>query len=245
MNLKDINFSLWCDFIERDFLKSGFRELVDNEVVNGATSNPAIFKAAITSSPAYREDIKRLSGKTPKEIYEELACEDIKNSATILEPLYKKGDDGFVSIEIDPTLCDDAKASIEEGKRLFKKIGKANVMIKVPATEAGYEVAEELLSSGVNVNITLIFSPYQAKKSLDAIKRAWQRIETGRSFPYVVISIFVSRFDRKLDTILLNKNIKPSLTGIYNASKIYNMIKSTNLINTRALFASTGVKGEN
>jgi len=245
MDLKDINFSLWCDFIERDFLKSGFKELVENGVVNGATSNPAIFKAAITSSPAYKEDIKRLSDKTPKEIYEELACKDIKDAATILEPLYKKGDDGFISIEIDPTLCDDAKASIEEGKRLYKKIGKDNVMIKVPATEAGYEVIEELLKDGINVNITLIFSPLQTKKSLDAIKRAWQQMDTLKNFPQVVISVFVSRFDRKLDETLLNKNIKSSLTGIYNATKIYNMIESAKLINVRTLFASTGVKGDN
>ncbi len=245
MDLKDINFSLWCDFIERDFLKSGFKELVENGVVNGATSNPAIFKAAITSSPAYKEDIKRLSDKTPKEIYEELACKDIKDAATILEPLYKKGDDGFISIEIDPTLCDDAKASIEEGKRLYKKIGKDNVMIKVPATEAGYEAIEELLKDGINVNITLIFSPLQTKKSLDAIKRAWQQMDTLKNFPQVVISVFVSRFDRKLDETLLNKNIKPSLTGIYNATKIYNMIESAKLINVRTLFASTGVKGDN
>ena len=245
MNLKDINFSLWCDFIERDFLKGGFKELVENGTVNGATSNPAIFKAAIINSPSYKEDIKELSNKTPKEIYEELACKDIKDAATILEPLYKKGDDGFISIEIDPTLCDDAKASIEEGKRLYKKIGKENVMIKVPATEAGYEVIEELLKEGINVNVTLIFSPLQTKKSLDAINRAWQKIGKDKNFPQVVISVFVSRFDRKLDEILLSRNIKPALTGIFNATKIYNIIESAKIINVRTLFASTGVKSDN
>ena len=166
-------------------------------------------------------------------------------AADILEPLYEKGDDGFISIEIDPRLCDDSKESTKEGIRLFEKIGKKNVMIKVPATEAGYEVIEELVSNGINVNVTLVFSPLQAKLSLQAIKRAHQKITTGKDFPQVVISVFVSRLDRKLDNILLEKNIKTSLTGIYNASKIYNMIESQNIINVRTLFASTGVKGDN
>ncbi len=245
MFLEDIKFSLWCDFVERNFLQNEFKKLIDNGVVNGATSNPAIFKEAILNSPVYKAEIKKLSSKSAKEIYEELACEDIKLAADILEPLYEKGDDGFISIEIDPRLCDDSKESTKEGIRLFEKIGKKNVMIKVPATEAGYEVIEELVSNGINVNVTLVFSPLQAKLSLQAIKRAHQKITTGKDFPQVVISVFVSRFDRKLDNILLEKNIKTSLTGIYNASKIYNMIESQNIINVRTLFASTGVKGDN
>ena len=245
MFLKDIDFSLWCDFVERNFLQNEFKKLIDNGVVNGATSNPAIFKEAILNSPVYKAEIKKLENLSAKEIYEEIACEDIKVAADILEPLYEKGDDGFISIEIDPRLCDDAKESIKEGIRLYEKIGKKNVMIKVPATEAGYEVIEELVSNGINVNVTLVFSPLQAKLSLQAIKRAHQKITTGKEFPQVVISLFVSRFDRKLDTKLSEKNIKTSLTGIYNASKIYNMIESQNIINARTLFASTGVRGDN
>lgn len=245
MFLDDDRFSLWCDFIERGFLQHDFKKLVDKKIVNGATSNPAIFKTSILTSNSYKGDIKKLKGKTPKEIYEELACEDIKEAAKILMPLFKKNDDGFISIEIDPRLCDDAKGSIEEGKRLFEKINSKNVMIKVPATEAGYEVIEELLSSGINVNVTLVFSPTQAKLSLQAIQRGQQKIAKFINFPQTVISVFVSRFDRKLDELLMQKNIKTSLTGIFNASKIYNMIESFNLINVRTLFASTGVKGDN
>lgn len=244
MFVEDIKFSLWCDFVERSFLQNEFKELIGNGVVNGATSNPAIFKEAILNSPIYKAEVKKLGNLSAKEIYEELACEDIKAAADILEPLYEKNDDGFISIEIDPRLCDDAKESIEEGKRLFEKIGKKNVMIKVPATEAGYEVIEELVSEGINVNITLVFSPLQAKLSLQAIKRAHQKIKAGKDFPQVVISVFVSRFDRKLDSRLIEKNIKPSLTGIYNATKIYNIIEEQHIINVRTLFASTGVKGD-
>ena len=243
MFLEDIKFSLWCDFVERSFLQNEFKKLIDNSVVNGATSNPAIFKEAILNSPIYKNEIKKLSSKSAKEIYEELACEDIKLAADILEPLYEKDDDGFISIEIDPRLCDDAKGSIEEGKRLYEKIGKKNVMIKVPATNAGYEVIEELVGEGINVNVTLVFSPLQTKLSLQAIKRGQQKMGVGKDLPQVVISVFVSRFDRKLDSKLSEKNIKTSLTGIFNASKIYNMIENQHIINTRTLFASTGVKG--
>ena len=244
MFLEDIKFSLWCDFIERSFLQSGFKKLLNDGVINGATSNPAIFKEAILNSSIYKNEIKKLSSSSAKEIYEELACEDIRMAADILEPFYEKDDDGFISIEIDPRLCDNAKESTEEGKRLYEKIGKKNVMIKVPATQAGYEVIEELVGEGINVNVTLVFSPLQAKLSLQAIKRGQQKISVGKNLPQVVISVFVSRFDRKLDSILLKKNIKTSLTGIFNATKIYNMIEDQHIINTRTLFASTGVKGD-
>ncbi len=242
MFLNDIKFSLWCDFIERSFLENEFKDLITQKIVNGATSNPAIFKNAILTSQSYKEDIEKLKNKNPKEIYEELACKDIKKAAEILYPLYEKGDDGFISIEIDPRLCDNAQESIKEGKRLFEKIGKRNVMIKVPATQAGYEIIETLIGEGINVNITLVFSPLQAQLSLQAIKKGKQKLKADKKSPQVVISVFVSRFDRKLDKKLLEKNIKPSLTGILNAGKIYNMIEGENIANVRTLFASTGVK---
>jgi len=246
MFLEEYRFSLWCDFVERNFLENEFGELIEKNIVNGATSNPAIFKSAILTSPSYKSDIEKLKGenKSPKEIYEELACKDIKKAADILLPLYENGDDGFISIEIDPRLCDDAKESIKEGKRLFEKIARENVMIKVPATEAGYKVIEELVANGIHVNVTLVFSPKQAKLALDAVKKGQKRIINGIDFPKVVISVFVSRFDRKLDKVLLGKNIRSGLTGIYNATKIYNLIESQKVINVRTLFASTGVKGD-
>ncbi len=244
MFLEKFRFSLWCDFVERNFLKNDFKKLIEKNIVNGATSNPAIFKSAILTSPSYKDEIEKLKDLEPKEIYEELACEDIKTAADIMFPLYENGDDGFISIEIDPRLCDDAQKSIEEGKRLSRKIARENVMIKVPATEAGYEVIESLVAEGIHVNVTLVFSPLQAKLALEAVKKGQKRITQGVDFPKVVISVFVSRFDRKLDKLLLEKNIKGGLTGIYNASKIYNMIESQNIINVRTLFASTGVKGD-
>ena len=236
MYIPQIKFSLWADFIERSFLEEKFKELIAQNIVNGATSNPAIFKEAILNSPAYKEQLATLSGDA-KEKYEALAVADIKRACEILLPLYEKGDDGFASIEVDPRLANDAPSTVKEAHRLLKMIDMPNVMIKVPATEAGFEAMAELVGDGVHVNATLIFSPEQAKGCLEAFERGFAN--GVRS--HTVISIFVSRFDRKLDASL-PENLRGK-TGIMNAARIYNMIEAKGLPNTRALFASTGVKG--
>lgn len=237
-NLINQGFSLWCDFIERDFLKTKFKTLIDEGKILGATSNPSIFANAFKNSPAYQEQIQSLQDKDAKEIYETLAIEDIQTSARLLRPLWEQNkDNGYISIEIDPLFCDDAKASIQEGKRLFQRIGESNVMIKVPATEAGFEVMEELLANNISINATLIFSPTQAQKCLDAFKRARERGGSGKS----VISVFVSRLDRCVDS-QLESSLQAKL-GIANAKHIYNLIENFGDKDTRTLFASTGVKG--
>ncbi len=232
------NFSLWCDFVERDFLKGEFIELLDSKVFNGATSNPAIFKSAFLTSSAYKEDREKLKNLDAKEIYEKLAIEDIKRAADTMLPLYKNNNDGFISIEVDPTLCDDSEGTIKEGKRLFKEIARENVMIKIPATKAGYVAMEELMRCDINVNATLIFSPDQAKGCMEAFKRA------NNLNPKGVVSVFVSRFDGKLDKQIENLGMQTAKVGIYNATKIYDLIESYNLPNIRTLFASTGIKSE-
>ena len=241
MYIKDLQFSLWADFIERDYLDNEFKDLINSGVINGATSNPAIFKNAILNSAAYKEQLESLKDLTPKEKYEAVAIFDIKKAADILKPLYDKGDDGYVSIEVDPFLCDDSKATIAEGKRLFSEIGRDNVMIKVPATEAGYIAMQELSASGIPVNATLIFKKSQAiacAKAFEAgVKRNGSKVDT-------VISIFVSRIDRALDNKLSDNNIDVALSGIYNTADIYDEIQKLNVEGCRALFASTGVKDD-
>ena len=243
MYVEDLKFSLWCDFVERSFLDGEFVELLEKKIVNGATSNPAIFKSAILTSRAYKDDIKALAGKSAKEKYEVLATKDIKKAAKRLLPLYEKGDDGFISIEVDPFLCDDTQGTIKEGKRLFEQIGMPNVMIKVPATPAGYEAMSALMSMGVNVNATLIFSVGQTQKCLEAFSRG-KNLFKGQKLPNAVISVFVSRFDRKLDKELEKLDLPTAKVGIYNAIKVYELIEGYGLDNVRTLFASTGVKGD-
>jgi len=242
---RDINFSLWLDFVERDFLKNEFSELIEKEIINGATSNPSIFASAITTSPAYKEQLAQLEGKSPKEKYEALAIEDIRLAAQKLRGAYDEGNDGYISIEVDPFLSNDTQGTIEEGKRLFAQIGEPNVMIKVPATNAGYEAMEALLSTGISVNATLVFSPDQAKRCLKKMKHGIDMFEAdGGRRVQAVISVFVSRFDRLLDEDLACEGIDVSKTGIYNAAKIYNLIEKNHSPSIKTLFASTGVKGD-
>ncbi|WP_034583417.1 transaldolase [Helicobacter pametensis] len=236
--LQNQGFSLWCDFIERDFLKQRFSTLIQEGKIFGATSNPSIFAQSFKTSPAYKEEIASLQHKNAKEIYETLAIADIKSAAKLLYPLYERDcDNGYVSIEIDPLFCDDAQASIQEGRRLFDEINEPNVMIKVPATQAGYEVMEELLTQNIPINATLVFSPSQALECAQAFRRARDKGGIGKS----VISVFVSRLDRATNT-LLPPHLQNKL-GITNAKHIYNLIEGLGDHNTRTLFASTGVKG--
>lgn len=239
MYIKDLKFSLWADFIERDYLDNEFKDLINDGTINGATSNPAIFKNAILNSPAYKEQLSALEGLSPKEKYEAVAIFDIKKAADILNPLFEKGDDGYVSIEVDPFLSNDAVATTLEGKRLFNSINRKNIMIKVPATPAGYIAMEELTACGIPVNATLIFKKEQAiscaKAFESGIKRHANTVNT-------VISIFVSRVDRALDAKLLENGIDVALSGIYNSADIYKTIEEMQVPGCRTLFASTGVK---
>jgi len=244
MSLKEnINFSLWCDFIERDFLEGEFQNLINNNIIQGATSNPAIFEQAISNSLAYEQQINMLQANDAKKIYEELAITDIKRAAKLLMPLYRvENNDGFISIEVDPQLCDDMMGTIEEGVRLHTQIGQDNVMIKVPATEAGYGAMKELTSMGICVNATLIFSPEQAIKCAQALDEGIKKSSNGTK---AVISIFVSRFDRMCDEKFASKGLEKAKLGIINATKCYHEINKFNNENIRTLFASTGVKGGN
>lgn len=240
MYLEDEKFALWVDFIERAFIKSRMQELIDAKIINGATSNPAIFKSAFLSSPAYKEDIVNRKGSmSSKELYESLAIEDIAMAADVLRPLYDRGDDGFVSIEVDPHLANDAKGTIEEGRRLYKSINRPNVMIKVPATEAGYEAMEALIAEGISVNATLIFSLDEALSCAKAFEKGQAKTSAE---PKSVISVFVSRIDRMIDAKL--PQAYQGKAGIANAAAIYAEVEKLGVKNNRTLFASTGVKGD-
>ena len=238
------NFSLWCDFIESDFLDGDFKKFIANGDFNGATSNPSIFKNAITTNEKYREASKNLENKTPKQKYEILAMRDIRRAAEIMLRNFCEGDDGFISIEVDPNLM-SSKEIYKEGKRLYSAIGMPNVTIKVPATKEGIDAMSDLIEKGINVNATLIFSPEQTKECLSAMKKGTKKFQKrfpNANLPKCVISIFVSRFDKILDAKFEEFGLEKAKFGIYNATLCYEEIQNANLKNVRALFASTGVK---
>jgi len=239
---KDINFSLWCDFIERDFLEGQFKDLISDEIIHGATSNPAIFASSIMNSSAYKQQLVMLQANNAKTIYEELAIKDIKRAAELLEPLHDENyNDGFISLEVDPSLFNDAQGTIEEGIRLFTSLGKDNVMIKVPATDAGFVAMTALTSQGIHVNATLIFSPQQAR---DAARALGEGIKASNRDTKAVVSIFVSRFDRLCDLKFAGRSLPKAKLGIINATKCYHEINNFRNKNIRTLFASTSVKGD-
>jgi len=242
---RSLGFSLWLDFVEREYLQRDFGALIEQGVINGATSNPSIFAAAITSSPAYKAQLESLKEESPKAKYEALAIEDIRTAAKALRGVYDAGSDGYISIEVDPFLSKDTEGTVAEGRRLFEAIGEPNVMVKVPATHAGYEAMRQLLSEGISVNATLIFSPDQAKRTLKAMQEGIEIAHShGKGRVNGVVSVFVSRFDRLLDSDLAGEGIEVSKTGIYNAAHIYNLIENAEVPHIRTLFASTGVKGD-
>jgi len=198
----------WLDFIERDLLTGGgLEKLVASDGVRGVTSNPSIFKAAITGSESYDADIDAFLKAHPEAsteaLYEALAITDIQMAADILAPVYESsmGTDGFVSLEVSPHLAHDPVGTEAEAHRLWKAVDRPNLMIKVPATAAGIPAIENLIAAGINVNATLMFS----LADYEAVATAFLRGLKRRSDPSGVASVasfFVSRVDSKVDAAL-------------------------------------------
>ena len=204
--LHKLGQSVWYDNIRRGLLTSGELAKLIVQGVTGVTSNPTIFEKAISGSHDYDETLRSLiaEGKEIKEIYEALAVEDIRAAADLLLPVYDRtgGRDGFVSMEVSPTLAHDTAGTIEEAHRLFRAIGWPNVMIKVPATLAGIPAIERLIGDGVNVNVTLIFSVARYGKVANAYLAGLERrAREGEAIDQVasVASFFVSRIDSLVD----------------------------------------------
>src|ERR1700690_2545433 len=163
--IADLGQSLWIDNISRSMITSGKLKLLIEKGLRGQTSNPTIFKQAISQSSDYDAKIQQLAenGRSIFEIYDELTIKDVQDAADIFRGVYEstKGLDGYVSLEINPKLGNELESQLREGKRLWQKLNRPNVMIKVPATSNGLGVVEGLIAQGVNVNVTLIFSAEQ------------------------------------------------------------------------------------
>ncbi len=204
--------SFWYDNIQRSIITSGeMQALIDDYGVLGLTSNPAIFEKAITGSADYDADIIALAqrGADANAIYESLAIADIQSAADLLEPIYEQTDglDGYVSLEVSPLLAHDYEGTVSEARRLFKLVGRKNLMVKVPATPAGIPAIQTLIADGININVTLIFS----LDGYEAVARAYlaglkERAMKGQSLNVAsVASFFVSRVDTLVDRLLDEK----------------------------------------
>jgi len=205
--------SFWLDYIRKSLLTSGeLKKYIEQDGLRGMTSNPTIFEKAISSGNEYDADLKKLAlqRKSGVEIFEALSIKDIQKAADILRPVFKSsgGTDGFVSLEVSPNLGYDTEGTIQEAKRLWKKTARPNLMIKVPATQAGIPAIEELLAAGLNINITLLFSVDFYKQVLEAYLKALERrVKKGLPIKQIasVASFFVSRVDTIIDKALDQK----------------------------------------
>jgi transaldolase len=160
--LEGFGQSVWLDYIQRNMIRSGqLKNLIEQFGIRGVTSNPAIFEKAIDGSNDYDDDINQLvrQGKNAQEIYEILTVQDIQEAADVFRPLYDRtqGRDGYVSLEVSPHLAHETEMTIHEAKKLWKKVDRPNVFIKIPATAEGLPAIRQCISEGININITLIF----------------------------------------------------------------------------------------
>ena len=257
--------SPWLDNISRCLIDSGeLEQLVKSGIITGITSNPSIFEKSINSGKCgYPELIKKLASEKLDSftIYDIITREDIKKAAEILLPVFEKtgGNDGFVSIEVPPNIATNVETSISEAQRIFSLIDEKNVLIKIPATKEGLEIIPVLLSQGINVNVTLMFSVNHyiqvANAYIRGIKKA---LENGIDLKNIhsVASIFISRIDtmvdRQLEELIKNTNdssIKEKITnllgkaGVANSKIIFK--KYNNIFDNSNEFAPLKTKGAN
>lgn len=211
LQLQKIGQSIWLDYIRRNLLTSGeLQRLIDEDGLRGMTSNPAIFEKAIAGSTDYTDILEQLHSqrRTASEIYEAIAIRDIQDAADRLLPVYKQTNrrDGYVSLEVSPKLARDTQGSIDEARRLWKAVGRPNVMIKIPGTLEGVPAIQQAISEGININITLLFSQeayVQVAEAFIAGLEAYRGQDIGGIAS--VASFFVSRIDTLADSLLTAK----------------------------------------
>ena len=260
--LSDLGQSVWYDNISRELIQNGgLREIVESGVT-GLTSNPSIFEKAISTSSIYDNDIESLARDdfTEEEIFEALAISDIKAAADLLGDVYHAagGMDGFVSLEVNPHLATDTNGTIEEARKLFGAVDRPNLMIKVPATPAGIPAIKTLISEGINVNVTLIFSRAVYENVREAYISGLENLSNrGGNLSKVssVASFFVSRVDTAIDGSLeesdqhlIGKSAIANAKAAYAdfqrtfSSGRYQTLQNDGARVQRPLWASTSVK---
>jgi len=210
LKLESLGQSVWLDFLSRPLLTSGvLQKLIAEDGLSGVTSNPAIFEKAIAESTDYDDAIRALTleRKEVQDIYETLIVDDIRLAADQLRPVYDRldGRDGFISLEVSPHLAHDTEGTLNDARRLWAAVSRPNVFIKVPATTEGLPAIRELISDGINVNITLLFGLSRYRQVAESyIAGLEDRLTRGKPIDHVasVASFFLSRIDVMVDPIL-------------------------------------------
>ena len=211
--LQKFGQSIWLDYIRRDLLKNGeLQRLIDEDGLRGMTSNPAIFEKAIAGSAQYQDFLDSLAGRTDldaKGRYELLAIRDIQDAADLLRPVYKntKKRDGYVSLEVSPYLANNTQGTLDEARRLWKSVGRENIMIKVPGTPEGIPAFRQLIGEGININVTLLFAQEVYEQVAAAYIDGVEKFAAGGDVSRLasVASFFISRIDTLVDSLAAEK----------------------------------------
>ena len=261
--LTEAGTSVWLDQIRRGMIESGELErLMREDSLRGVTSNPAIFEKAILGSTDYDEQIAELAeqDKNAVEIYEAVAIKDVQMAADVLRPVYDEsgGQDGFVSLEVEPAIAHDTDKTIEQAHEFWERVDRPNLMIKIPGTDEGTPAIEACLADGININITLLFSVEAHERVMEAYLKAMEaRKERGDSLDIAsVASFFVSRVDSEVDKRLdeMDRKDLRGKAAVANARAAYLKFKEifegerfaplreAGCRVQRPLWASTGVK---
>jgi transaldolase/glucose-6-phosphate isomerase len=210
--------SVWLDYIRRNLITSGeLKRLINEDGLRGMTSNPSIFEKAIEAGNDYDEQLKSLESRTDldaKGRFELLAIKDIQDAADLLRPVYEgsKRHDGYVSLEVAPGLALNTQATLDEARRLWKQVGRENVMIKVPGTREGIPAFQQLISEGININVTLLFSQEVYERVAEAYIAGLEKHAAGSGDLARIASVasfFVSRIDSAIDSVI-DKRLKDS-----------------------------------
>jgi len=230
--LSEAGVSVWIDNLSRDLIQSGELErMMREDAVVGITSNPTIFQKAISSGDAYDGQLREVleEEKDPTEIFIRLAAKDVTDACDLLRKVWDEGGgkDGYVSIEVDPTLAYDTEGTVAQALRFHKLIDRPNLFVKIPATKPGLPAIEDMIAKGKSINVTLIFSLRRYLEVAEAYIRGLERLVAGGGDPTVVASVasfFVSRVDtetdRRLDEIGGHDKLRGKL-GIANAKLAY------------------------
>jgi len=263
--LSTLGQSVWIDFLSRDLIESGAleRAIADDAVV-GVTSNPTIFQKALARADAYDAQLAARGGGDTKRVFHALAMRDVATACDVLRPVWERtrGGDGYVSIEVDPDLAHDTQATINEVELFHGAIAKPNLLVKIPATDAGVDAIEEMTARGRSINVTLIFSLSRHRQVIEAYLAGLERLIKSGGDPsriHSVASFFVSRVDTETDRRLdaLDRSDIKGRLAIANAKLAYQQYKAAfanerwqvlaerGATKQRCLWASTSVKDPN
>jgi transaldolase len=234
--LSELGQSVWIDYLSRQLLQSGKLErMLEEDAVVGITSNPTIFQKAIAEGDAYDEQMREVLAEEQdaKEVFLKLAVQDVKNACDLLRKVWDggQGQDGWVSIEVDPTLAFDTQGTIDEAQRLHELVDKPNCFVKIPATKESLPAIEEMIARGRPINVTLIFSLPRYVEVVEAYLRGLERLVESGGDPGPVASVasfFVSRVDTEADKRLEEAGAPKELQGklaIANAKLAYQRYK--------------------